>query len=48
MTPKAKRKILKKYVGKGGTMGPSQFDQASTPINLLKAGPTPPTVADSK
>lgn len=32
--------------GKGGPLGVSSFDQAATPINLLKTGPIPPTVKD--
>ena len=43
---KVLKKTMKKYKGKGGPMNTSSYGQASNPINLLKAGPTPPTVSD--
>lgn len=38
------KKTLKKFKGKGG-LDTNPFAQASTPINLLKSGGTPPTAA---
>lgn len=39
-----KRSIIKKCMGKGGPI-PTSFQQASSPINLLKVKGTPPTAS---
>lgn len=41
---KKKKSIIRKCMGKGG-LDPTPFKQASKPIDLLKSGGTPPTVA---
>lgn len=44
---RTKKEILKKYTGKGGKIQ-TPYDEASSPINLLKTTGEPPTVQPIK